>query len=67
MENKTDISDSHVELKKLQDKVKLLEFQNEQLRSQHKLSRENHVESDPLDESDILSIHSDDFLDEETW
>ncbi|KAJ9599065.1 hypothetical protein L9F63_010457, partial [Diploptera punctata] len=83
MESKTDVLDPHDELRKLQDKVRKLEFQNEQLRSQHSrngvienrnlsnISNENYIvhgdSNYSLDEEDILSINSDDFLDEERW
>ncbi|PSN40391.1 hypothetical protein C0J52_18172 [Blattella germanica] len=82
MENKTDVSNPHDELRRLQDRVRKLEFQNEQLRSQHSrnglienklsnVSNENYiVQADAnyqMDDQDILSINSEDFLDEERW
>ncbi|XP_069679434.1 SLAIN motif-containing protein 2-like isoform X2 [Periplaneta americana] len=83
MDNKTDDVDPRDEVRKLQDKVRKLEFQNEQLRSQHtrnglignkmltSVSNENYlVQTDQVqtvDEYDILKINSEDFVDEERW
>jgi hypothetical protein len=80
MENKADVLDPRDEVRKLQDKVRKLEFQNEQLRSQHtrnglignKVSNENCIvhtdfQYQAEDELDIIIINSEDFLDEERW
>jgi hypothetical protein len=83
MENKIDVLDPRNEVRKLQDKVRKLEFQYEELRSQHtkngligkkivlSVSDGDDVVDTDQDkaegENEIIITRDEDFVDEERW